>query len=189
MIVAYAGRRIDPLEPVKATRFPLARVEQVQRDIHRLLRDLQPSAVVGSAACGADLLVLEASGQLQVRRRVILPFDRDTFRDTSVVDRPGGWGPRFDAVIADVSRSGDLLELTLDPDDAATYQQTNVEILREAEAMARASNETCHALVVWNGLTRGPRDVTETFLNEARRRGWPTTEIATVTPTPIVHPS
>jgi hypothetical protein len=189
MILAYAGRRIDPAQTAVVRRFPLAAVAYVQREVERVLRHLAPSAVVGSAACGADLLVLEAAGRLRLRRHVVLPFDRATFRVTSVADRPGDWGPQFDAVIAGVSASGDLLEMTLDPHDPGTYQQANVEILRQAESTAREASTHCHALVVWNGAPRGPGDVTQAFLNEARRRGWPTTEIDTATPDAIANPT
>ena len=53
-----------------------------------------------------------------VRRQVVLPFDRTAFRASSVTDRPGNWGPRFDAVVAAVA-TGDLIELPFDVDDAA----------------------------------------------------------------------
>ena len=32
--------------------------------------------------------------------RIVLPFDKKTFRETSVVDRPGDWGPRYDRICA-----------------------------------------------------------------------------------------
>jgi hypothetical protein len=35
------------------------------------------------------------------------------------------------------------------------------------------------ALILWDGDTRARRDLTEAFLNEAERRGWPTVEIQT----------
>jgi hypothetical protein len=183
MILAYAGRRIDPPGPAAARRFPLAGVAHVQQEIERVLHGLAPSAVVGSAACGADLLVLEAAGRLGLRRRVVLPFEHRTFRVTSVADRPGDWGPRFDAVIRDVDARKDLLELALDSKDPAAYRQANLEIFRQSEALARASGDRCHALVAWDGAPRGPGDVTHAFLNEARRREWPIAEIDTAAQT------
>src|SRR4029450_10857441 len=47
----------------------------------------------GSALPGSD-----AAGALGVARHVVLPFDRIRFRRTSVVGRPGDWGPLYDAV-------------------------------------------------------------------------------------------
>lgn len=153
-------------------RFPSRNVPRVAREIERILGQLAPSTVVGSAACGADLLVLEAAGASGLRRRIILPFDRATFRTSSVTDRPGDWGRQFDAAIGDVSAQGDLVELALDAKDDATYLETNLEIFRDAETLARSTGEDCRALVIWNRTTRGDGDVTEAFFKEAVRRGW-----------------
>jgi hypothetical protein len=103
---------------------------------------------------------------------VILPFDRATFRRSSVIDRPGDWGARYDAVVADVSAKGNLVELAFDAQDDTTYVQTNFEIFRDADALASSTGEECRALIVWNGAGRGAGDVTAAFLKEADRRGW-----------------
>ena len=166
------GRRHKSRQPAGRGAIPDKPRPAVAREVERVLRELKPSTVVGSAACGADLLVLEAASVLGLRRRVILPFDRVTFRASSVTDRPGDWGARYDAVIEAVSANGDLVELALDANDDATYVQTNVEIFRDAETLSRSTSEDCRALVVWNGRTRGTGDVTEAFLEEADRRGW-----------------
>jgi hypothetical protein len=176
MILVYAGRRIDaaqtPGSPPVEARFPVSSVARVRREVERVIGTLKPSVVVGSAACGADLLVLEAAGALGARRRIVLPFGRATFRASSVTDRPGDWGAQFDAVVTEVSANGDLVELALDPDADATYLRANHEIFRDADILARASGDACRALVIWNGATRGSGDVTEAFLQESVRRGW-----------------
>jgi hypothetical protein len=84
MIIALAGRRMDPAE-AKEPRFPLRNVESVRTGGSR-------------------------------RRRVILPFERRRFRETSVTDRPGDWGPLYDQVIGS---GGDLVILRNEPDDEA----------------------------------------------------------------------
>jgi hypothetical protein len=180
MIAVFAGRRIDLDLDNDATerQFPLANVERVRREIEQFLRERSPSVVVGSAACGGDLLVLEVASQLGIRRRVILPFDRAQFRTNSVIDRPGDWGSRFDRIVADVA-IGDVIELRLGLNDPAAYEQANAEIFRQAEAIASLTGEAFRALVLWNGRTRPEGDLTETFLTGARRRGWPISEIHT----------
>jgi hypothetical protein len=177
MIVAFAGRRIDAEGAGEPGKFPLANVDRVDRDVDQFLRERQPAVVVGSAACGADLVVLEAAARLGIRRRVVLPFDRAAFRTASVTDRPGNWGPRFDAAVAALA-PGDLIELQFDSDDETAYEQTNVEIFRQCGIVA-SLDESCVALILWNGETRGKGDVTEAFLDEADRRGWPTVQIQT----------
>ena len=91
MIVALAGRRIDKPD-ADAPRFPLTSVDLVRGRLHHLLSVKKVTTLVCSAACGADLLALAAARDLGIRRRVILPFTRERFRVTSVVDRPGDWG-------------------------------------------------------------------------------------------------
>jgi hypothetical protein len=104
MIIALAGRRVDSAE-AKESRFPAQNVETVRKRIRAVLRDKSATVLVSSGACGADLIALSEAGQLGLRRRVILPLERERFRDTSVTDRPGEWGPLYDQVL-DESESG-----------------------------------------------------------------------------------
>src|SRR3977135_3523481 len=106
MIVALAGRRIDTPD-ADSPRFPLSSIEVVRGQLHKLLSEKEATALVCSAACGADLLALSVAGDLGIRRRVVLPFTREHFRETSVVDRPGDWGSLFDAICEGVSEQGD----------------------------------------------------------------------------------
>ena len=57
MIVAFAGRRIDAEGTGEPGKFPLANVDRVNREVDQFLRERQPAVVVGSAACGADLML------------------------------------------------------------------------------------------------------------------------------------
>ena len=134
--LALAGRRIDA-EGADTPRFPLSQVETVRRRLHNLFVGQQIGAIVCSAAYGADLVALEEAGKLGIRRRVVLPFAKERFRQTSVVDRPGNWGEVYDHVIADVETRGDLIVLPSmvgDEDDA--YQAPNEAIIREAQTIA-----------------------------------------------------
>lgn len=98
MIIALAGRRIDPAD-AKETRFPLRNIGRVRTGIRALLKEKAVTALVSSAACGADLIALSEAGQLGLTRRVILPFERGRFRETSVTDRPGDWGTLYDEIL------------------------------------------------------------------------------------------
>ena len=109
-VVALAGRRIDAPN-TDPKRFPLGAVMRVSRGIETLLREEQSIALVASAACGADLIGLQNARALGLRTRIVLPFEAQSFRESSVVDRPGDWGDRFDAVIADARKRNDVVEL------------------------------------------------------------------------------
>jgi hypothetical protein len=120
MVIALAGRRVDA-PGTDTPRFPPANVAAVQDRIRHLLVEQTTHALVCSAACGVDLLALEVAGALGIRRRIVLPFVRARFRDTSVVDRPRDWGERFDRVLDAVEANRDLVVLGNAEDDAAAY--------------------------------------------------------------------
>ena len=96
------------------------------------------SALISSAACGADLLALDVARHAGIRRRLILPFAIDRFRESSVVDRPGNWGPLFDGLIADATAHDDLVILEAGDGDEA-FAATNLAILDEGERLAPSS--------------------------------------------------
>src|SRR5689334_16384562 len=106
-IIALAGRRIDTPD-TDPPRFPLGGVPLVRRRLAELFRVERATALVCSAACGADLVALEEAERLGIRRRIVLPFPPERFRETSVVDRPGDWGSAFDRLVAAARAAGDL---------------------------------------------------------------------------------
>ncbi len=72
-VVAFAGRRIDT-GGAKAARFPFANVCAVRAAIGASLEGIAPSLLIASAACGADLIALEAAANRHIRMRIVLPF-------------------------------------------------------------------------------------------------------------------
>ena len=177
-VVAVAGRRIDAPDAA-VERFPLHNRDHVRQAILSRLACDPVSAVVSSAACGADLLALDAARELGIRRRIILPFDVGTFRQESVVDRPGDWGPLYDAIVSDVMAVGDLLILDARPKQDLVYEQLNREILSEASKLVEAKATRRLALVVWEGTARASDDHTQHFLTMAAADGWTVDEIFT----------
>jgi hypothetical protein len=149
------------------------------RERLRVLLDAErPNVLVSSAACGADLLSLLEAGALGIRRRVVLPFGPPRFRVTSVVDRPGDWGPSFDLVVHEVIDRGDLVVLEgLEGDEA--YAAASGRILDEALRLA-ASPRDAAAVLVWEGQTRGAGDLTAAFGDDAAARGLRVLHVKTV---------
>ena len=177
-VIALAGRRVDA-PGAGDLRFPPENVPPVEAAIRQYLNNNDVRVLVCSAACGADLLALKVAGEIGIRRRVILPFDRIQFRETSVVDRPGNWGELYDNVIAEVERCRDLVVLRYQPNETAGYACTNEAIVDEALKISRVENIAPAALAVWDGKSRGPEDLTDHFLQYARSKGMPIVEIAT----------
>ena len=181
MIIALAGRRIDAAD-AKQPRFPLHSVPIVRERLRHMFNNLGAIALVCSAACGADLIALSQAGALGLRRRVVLPFDRQSFRETSVNDRPGEWGPLYDRIIDEVVAAGDLVTMHYTSEEEA-YAATNRAILDEAISLAKHYSQPATAALVWDGISRGDHDITEAFGVEARKRGLPLVEVNTqVTP-------
>jgi hypothetical protein len=160
-VLAVAGRRIDA-ENAEERRFPAGNEALVAARLREVMVSANGQAVVCSAACGADILTLETAAQLGLSRRVVLPFSRQQFRASSVADRGEGWGRRFDAILEELAAT-DIVELNLQPDDDDAYAAANARILDEATAWAESSGRRMLAVVVWNGFSRGPTDLTDAF--------------------------
>src|SRR5262249_39720200 len=124
---------LDATQP----RFPLARATLVRERISTLLIDRKATDLVCSAACGTDLLALDAAGELGIQRHIVLPFEPNRFRATSVTDRPGEWGALFDQIIKEVQAAGKLTILSGEGDDDAIFATTNQVMLDEALTLAQ----------------------------------------------------
>ncbi len=181
MVIALAGRRIDAPDS-KAVRFPLKNVSRVKEDLRKLFISTGPVVLVCSGACGADLVALEVAGSLGIRRSIVLPFDKATFKVTSVTDRPGDWGDLFDKIYMEVVGEEKIQVLGYGENDDAVYLKTNVDILKKAEVLADkygVSNDIM-AVIVWEGKAKDKDDATEHFKNAAQKKNFKVEEINTI---------
>ncbi len=174
-VITFAGRRVDA--PGAPPRFPVGQIDVVRRRIEALFRTLGAKALVSSAACGADLLAIEVAASLGMRRRIVLPFAPERFRDTSVTDRSGDWGPRFDTALAAAKQSGDVVVLDV-PENDDGYLRVNEALLDEAQMLLPAGGRVT-AVLVWEGRPREGTDITASFAASARARGIPVDDILT----------
>jgi hypothetical protein len=177
-VIALAGRRVDAPHS-REVRFPPQNAPMVGGRLRRCFQK-GVRVLVCSGACGSDLLALEVASELGIRRRVLLPFARTFFRETSVADRPGDWDVRFDRALDEVERQGDLVILGYKQSDAAAYARTNAAIVDEALRIARLEGKLAQALVVWDGESRGSSDLTADFLDKARGKGMPILQVLTL---------
>jgi hypothetical protein len=173
-VVIEAGRRVDAPD-AQTARFPPSNVPKVRERIRELLLQEKPAAVVCSAACGTDLLLLDVAGKMSIQRLVLLASDPETFRKSSVTDRPGDWGDLYDQVLKTAK-----VEILKVAEGDEGYLQTNLMLLDRGEDLARARGVPAQALVIWNQESRGPDDVTEHFLKQAKQRRIPVLEISTL---------
>jgi hypothetical protein len=191
VIITSAGRRIDELD-AKKERFPLRNADRVAEETRSRFKSLGVSLLVCSAACGADLIALNASRSLGIRSRIVLPFAPQRFRGTSVVDRPGNstwnWGTLFDELVERANETNDLVVLSSNDaqadDETAAYIQTNQRLITESMDLSRTASDNLEkqikALIIWEGESRGEDDMTGDFANRARQAGIPLEEVNTV---------
>jgi tetratricopeptide (TPR) repeat protein len=102
-VLAFAGHMIDATSrPVP--RFPAALAPAVGAAIRAHLARAHQPIIYTSAACGADLLCIEAAQDLGAEINIVLPFDRDDFVRTSVAVGGEGWVPRFERALERAKR-------------------------------------------------------------------------------------
>ena len=179
MILALAGRRVDAPDSA-VVRFPLENTDSVKTQISSLLATIQATSLVCSAACGSDLLALEAAHELGLDCHIVIPFAKERFRATSVVDRPGAWGALFDQIVERAERTGRLAILNLKESDDASYLAVNEAILAHSRALARSQAQPIEAALVWDGKSRDGMDITAAFASSAKSLGIPVREISTL---------
>ncbi|MEO7961710.1 MAG: hypothetical protein ABIR19_09190 [Ginsengibacter sp.] len=180
MIVVVAGRRVDA-DDAEVARFPSSNVEMVSTKLKRFLSANDIDFIVSSGACGADLIALDMAGQVNIPRKMVLPFDAETFRATSVIDRPGNWGLLFDKIYVDLQKESGVIELPYEKDESSVYEKTNFDILDTADEMFRRqqglADEKKVAVIIWEGVPKDSNDTTNHFKEEAFARGYEIKEI------------
>lgn len=186
MIIALSGRRIDELG-AKTPRFPLQNVPLVKKRLKALFVKRQATEIVCSAACGADLIALEAADELNLKLHIVLPFEPKRFIETSVKDRPGNWEDIFKKIYSKTEQAGNVIILESNNDDEA-YLEANKRILEEAgklcnqqisEAVQQSSECDVTAVIVREGKSRGKDDLTEKFALAAKAHKYKVAQILT----------
>ena len=144
-VVVFTGHMID--QPGRATpRFPAALEAAVCEAIRERLSRIAPLAAYGSAACGADILCLEAMRELGGETHVVLPFPPAEFRRASV-DIASGWGDRFDRALA----AADSVTITSDhraQGSVATFEYANLVLTGMGRLRAQLLDTTLRGLAV-----------------------------------------
>jgi CheY-like chemotaxis protein/tetratricopeptide (TPR) repeat protein len=151
-VVVFAGHMIDqPGRP--CPRFPAQLEKPVSAAIEQRLQKLDAGFGYSSAACGADILFLEA---MLARRRgaevhVVLPFPPSEYRKTTVDIIPGAdWGIRFEKVLKQASDVRMAAEQKLE-EGSVPYEYANILLHGLAGAHAAQLDAELAPLAVWDG--------------------------------------
>jgi class 3 adenylate cyclase/tetratricopeptide (TPR) repeat protein len=98
-VVVFSGHMIDSPERI-APRFPASLEPAVAKALFDKIRQLKPGVGFASAACGSDILFLEAMLDVGAEISVVLPYNKDEFIRDSVDLLPGSnWSVRFEHVL------------------------------------------------------------------------------------------
>jgi hypothetical protein len=162
-------------------------VRAVRAAIDASLERIAPSLLIASAACGADLMALEAAASRGIRMRIVLPFPPPRFRATSVADRPNPefWGRLYDDILKRAEERGDVVVLDCSENDAGAYSAANKAIIGTASAASAAPSTWRVALIAWDGMPRGDEDATTEFAELAKQSGFSVLSISTLDPQPV----
>ena len=102
-VLAFTGHMIDRTDQ-PAQRFPEILEPMVAAALRKKVAALHLPVVYTSAACGADLLFIEAALDCGAEVNVVLPFDRADFVRTSVAVGGERWIARFDRALERATR-------------------------------------------------------------------------------------
>ena len=102
-VIAFSGHMIDRPDRT-AARFPAALEEKVAAALRAELARLGPSIGYAQAACGADILFLEAMHDAGMPTQIVLPCAEADFVETSVGFAGAGWRSRFEDVLGRATR-------------------------------------------------------------------------------------
>ncbi|MDB6099759.1 MAG: uncharacterized protein JWN58_2462 [Gammaproteobacteria bacterium] len=148
-LVMYTGHMID--QAARAVpRFPITLESAVAAGIRERLEAIRPLASYGSAACGSDILCLEAMREVGGETHIVLPFPAADFLRISVDLGAGGWAERFERVLAAAT------SVTITSDhrahgSTATFEYANLVLTGRARLRAQALGTDLVGVAVWDG--------------------------------------
>jgi len=168
-VVLCAGHMVD--HPDRPTpRFPLRCEEGVKRAIEAHLAELNAGVSYSSAACGADLIFVEAMLARGGEVHIVLPFCQEDFIASSVAFAGPQWVDRFVHAIESchtvhyVTDDGYLGDNTL-------FSHCNHVMEGLAKIHSKRMGISASAICVWDGTFDGHLGGTASFVSELREGG------------------
>ncbi len=178
-VIAFSGHMIDAPDRA-APRFPREAEATVRAEIDAQLEKLNAGFGYCAAACGADILFIEAMLARDAEVHIVLPLAEEVFRKTSVERGPDAedWGRRFDEALRNAS-SVVTLGKEASADNATAFEFGNRMIGGLARIKARTLDTRVVPLAVWDGRPGDGEGGAASFVNLWRALG---AEAAVITP-------
>ena len=136
-------------------RFPVSLEKRIATRIADELEAAHATDGFASAACGGDLLFLEAMMARDGRVHVTLPCAVEAFREDCADIIPGGdWGTRFDHILKS-AHSVEILGDEYASDNAIASECCNRVMVGLTERCARSKGEEPVVIALWDGRPGG----------------------------------
>jgi hypothetical protein len=168
-VLVFTGNMID--QPGRVSpRFPAAIEPAVRGAVRERVARMRPVAAYGSAACGADILCLEAVREAGGETHVVLPFPPAEFRRASVDFASGDWGGRFERALA----AADSVTIASDhraSGSAATFEYANLIVTGMGRLRADVLGTDLRALAAWDRPAGGLPGGAASLVSLWERRG------------------
>ena len=153
-LLVFAGHMIDgATRPIP--RFPASYVSEVKREIVRRLDETDACIGYCSAACGSDLLFIEAMHERGAEVNVVLPYAKTDFLRSSVAFAGPEWTLRFEEALAQANSVRYVTEESLQGDETVFEIMDRVLLGYAALAGGLIGAEPV-LLAVWDGKTDNP---------------------------------
>lgn len=169
-IVTFAGHMIDA-PGRKPPRFPAELESTIREAIDNKLEEYGPIIGYSSAACGSDILFLEAAQARDYDTFIFLPYERCHFAKDSVEIAGGNWGERYETVLQKAREV-----ITVSPHQriswgSVTYDYCNIILNGLAAVHAQRLECEIKRLCVWNKECGDGPGGTSTIVERWRQSG------------------
>ncbi len=149
-VIVYTGHRIDANDRSSAC-FPAEKMPYVKSEIRHQLGAFSSAICIGSAANGADLLFAEAALENGFDLHIVLPYNRDVFRQESVKADDDIWFELYDTVLDKAKSLIELAEFSSYSQDTI-YDFANRYITGMALSRAASTMSKVKGLAVFDGV-------------------------------------
>lgn len=154
-VVVFAGHMLDRPGRLKP-RFLPPQADAVKAEIARHLARIKARVGFSAAACGSDLLFIEAMQERGAETHILLPYAREIFVRASVAFAGADWVRRFDQALAQAASVRYITEEAV-PGDESIFAVMGKMLLGYALLAAQPLDASLTLLAVWDGQVTSER--------------------------------
>lgn len=170
-VVVFSGHTIDPPGRSKL-RFPPQMESTVYQAIRDRLAQLDASLGYASAACGSDILFLEAILERKGEAHIVLPYNKEQFIKNAVDIIPGSnWIERFEQVLKQATEVIVASNRKLQ-ESHILYEYGNRLLHGLAKMRSEQLDTELVPLAVWNGKPSNDLGGTASVIQHWRKWGY-----------------